>query len=94
MKTIRHQSGTLPKVSQKELDEIKLMKDTDIDFSDIQPLTDDFWNNAKRVEMYKPIKKQITIKIDADVLDWLKSGGKGYQTRMNAILRQSMLSSI
>lgn len=94
MKTIRHQSNTLPKVSQKELNEIKLMNDTDIDFSDIQPLTDDFWNNAKRVEMYKPIKKQITIKIDADVLDWLKSGGKGYQTRMNAILRQSMLSSI
>ncbi|MDE0347407.1 MAG: BrnA antitoxin family protein [Boseongicola sp.] len=39
------------------------------------------------------MKKQITTRVDADVLVWLKSGGKGYQSRMNAILRQAMLNA-
>ena len=42
---------------------------------------------------YKPIKKTVNIRIDADVLEWLKSAGKGYQTRLNAILREAMLHS-
>ena len=40
---------------------------------------------------YRPIKKQITARVDADVLAWLKSQGKGYQSRINAILRREML---
>jgi uncharacterized protein (DUF4415 family) len=43
--------------------------------------------------LYKPIKKTVQIRIDADVLEWLKEGGAGYQTRANAILRQAMLQS-
>ena len=39
------------------------------------------------------MKQQITARIDADVLDWLKSGGKGYQSRLNAILRREMLAA-
>jgi uncharacterized protein (DUF4415 family) len=47
-----------------------------------------------RGKFYRPNKKQITAKVDADVLDWLKSQGKGYQSRMNAILRREMLESV
>ena len=43
--------------------------------------------------LYKPIKKTVQIRLDADVLEWLKQAGPGYQTRANAILRQAMLES-
>ena len=43
--------------------------------------------------LYKPIKKTVQIRLDADVLEWLKQAGPGYQTRANAILRQAMLQS-
>jgi len=43
--------------------------------------------------LYKPIKKTIQIRLDADILEWLKEAGSGYQTRANAILRQAMLQS-
>ncbi|MCL2007800.1 MAG: BrnA antitoxin family protein [Treponema sp.] len=43
--------------------------------------------------LYKPIKKTVQIRIDADVLEWLKQAGPGYQTRANSILRQAMLQS-
>ena len=46
-----------------------------------------------RTGPYRPVKKQITARVDADVLAWLKSQGKGYQSRMNAILRREMLST-
>jgi len=43
--------------------------------------------------LYKPVKTTVQIRIDADVLEWLKQAGPGYQTRANAILRQAMLES-
>jgi uncharacterized protein (DUF4415 family) len=43
---------------------------------------------------YRPRKRQITARVDADVLDWLKAQGKGYQSRINAILRREMLSAV
>jgi len=43
--------------------------------------------------LYKPIKKTVQIRLDADVLEWLKQAGSGYQTRANSILRQAMLQS-
>ena len=39
---------------------------------------------------YRPVKETVTIRLDADVLHWLKKGGKGYQTRVNTILRAVM----
>lgn len=68
--------------------------DSEIDYSDIPALTDEQLNNAVRGRFYRPIKRQITARVDADVLDWLKSQEKGYQSRINAILRREMLSSI
>ena len=74
------------KLSKEErINRIKNIRDKDIDYSDILELGDDFWEHAE-VKESEP-KKSITLRLDADVLDWLKSQGKGYQTRINAILR-------
>ena len=72
----------------KELRALTKQKDQDIDLSDIPEVTD--WSNAVVGKFYRPIKKSLTIRIDADVLAWLKGQGKGYQTRINGILRDAM----
>ena len=61
-----------------------------IDYSDIPPLDHEFFTMAT-VE-WPPAKQQLTIRLDTDVLDWLKAYGKGYQTRINRILRAAMES--
>ena len=50
-------------------------------------------SHLRNMANYKPIKKTVNVRLDADVIEWLQSGGKGYQTRMNAILREAMLHS-
>ncbi len=77
-----------------ELEALKAMPARDIDTSDIPPLTDDFWKKAVRNPFYKPTKTSTTVRIDSDVLAWLKAQGKGYQSRINAILRREMLASL
>ena len=67
--------------------------DSEIDYSDIPPTGAAQWQGAERGRFYRPIKQQITARLDADVLDWLKRQGKGYQSRMNAILRRAMLEA-
>jgi uncharacterized protein (DUF4415 family) len=64
--------------------------DAQIDTSDIPPLTDEFFRRAVRNPYYRPIKQSTTVRIDADVLAWLKSQGPGYQTRINSLLRAAM----
>jgi uncharacterized protein (DUF4415 family) len=69
---------------------IAQMPDEDIDFSDIPPLSEDFWKNAVRGKFYRPNKKQVTLRLDADLIDWFKArqgGARGYQTAINAALR-------
>jgi uncharacterized protein (DUF4415 family) len=66
----------------------------EIDTSDIPPLTEEFWKNAVRNPLYRPVKTSTTVRLDSDVLAWLKGQGKGYQTRINAILRDAMLRSL
>src|SRR3546814_7833715 len=96
--TVRFQldPGNLPpwtEAQKAELDALQAMPDSGIDYSDAPTLTEDFWKTAERGRFYKPIKQQVTARLDADVLAWLKSQGKGYQARMNEILRREMLSS-
>jgi uncharacterized protein (DUF4415 family) len=50
------------------------------------PLPEDFWKHAKVVYPESP-KEQVTVRLDADILEWFKQQGRGYQTRMNAVLR-------
>jgi len=73
---------------KSDLARIDRMTDDDIDYSDIPPLDDEFFARAKQV--WPPVKQQLTIRLDADVLEWLKSNGRGYQTRINRILRAAM----
>ncbi|WP_330167528.1 BrnA antitoxin family protein [Bartonella grahamii] len=77
-----------------EIDKLAAMPDSAIDHSDIPLLDDAFWKNAVRNPFYKPTKTVTTVRVDSDVLAWLKSQGKGYQTRINAILRDAMLRSM
>jgi uncharacterized protein (DUF4415 family) len=75
----------------KEVAVLKKMKDSEIDTSDIPEMTD--WSGAAVGRFFRPIKQPVTIRIDADVLNWLKSKGKGYQTRINRLLRAAMQQS-
>lgn len=95
MKTVKYTLDTLPPLTEAQKADLKrlaAMPDAEIDTSDIPELTDAQLAEMKRPEHFRPVKKQITVRLDADVLAWLKAGGKGYQSRMNAILRQAMLS--
>ena len=61
------------------------MSDTDIDYSDIPEFDEEF---LRSVDMkVSPGKKAIALRLDTDVLDWMKAQGKGYQSRINAVLR-------
>ena len=64
------------------------MKDEEIDFKDIPLISD--WSKAAVGTLYRPIKKSLTIRVDADVLAWLRGQGNGYQTRINSLLRKAM----
>ncbi len=64
--------------------------DSQIDTSDIPLLTDEFFRRAIGNPFYRPVKQSTTVRIDADVLAWLKAQGPGYQTRINALLRDAM----
>ena len=81
----------LTEEQKAELAALANIRDEDIDFSDIPPLTEDFWKNAVRNPFYqRALKAQLTIRLDADILDWFKrhaKNGKGYQTDINKALR-------
>ena len=74
---------------EKEIRNLAKMKQKDIDLSDLPEVRD--WAGAAVGKFYRPIKKPLTLRVDADVLAWLKSQGKGYQTRINGILRSAMM---
>lgn len=61
------------------------MRDRDVDFSDIPPLNTRFFKTAK-LRLPQP-KSLVTMRLDPDVIQWFKQVGKGYQTRINAVLR-------
>ena len=85
------------RLSAKQLRRLKKlarMPDSEIDLSDIPELTEKFWRNAVRNPFYRPVKKQLTLRLDADVIAWLRRQGKGYQTRANALLRAAMLEDV
>jgi uncharacterized protein (DUF4415 family) len=72
----------------KELRTLAALPDEKIDLSEMPEVRD--WSRAVVGKFYRPIKKSLTIRLDADVLAWLKSGGRGYQTRVNKLLRSAM----
>lgn len=81
----------MSKQNKKKTDELAALADlpdAEINTSDIAEIVD--WSTAVRGRFYRPLKQAITIRLDADVIHWLKQGGKGYQTRVNKILRRAM----
>ncbi|MGV3492193.1 MAG: BrnA antitoxin family protein [Devosia sp.] len=83
-------------LTEKELAELRAlaeMPDHTIDFSDIPATSRADWAGAEVGAFYRPLKQQLTLRVDADVIDWFKRSGedgKGYQTRINRALREYM----
>jgi uncharacterized protein (DUF4415 family) len=78
-----------------ELKALAAKPDGAIDFSDIPPTNEEFWKSAERGKFYRPVKRQLTLRLDADVVAWFKRrarGGRGYQTNINRALREYVLS--
>ena len=72
-------------LTKERIEQLKALNDEPVDTSDIPELTE-----ADFLQMYRPVKQPLSIRLDADVILWLKSYGKGYQSRINAILREAM----
>jgi uncharacterized protein (DUF4415 family) len=79
---------------KREIQALISMPDEQIDTSDIPELPPDAWKDAVRGKWYRPVKKAVSIRLDADVLAWLKAKGSGYQTRVNDLLRQRMVKEV
>jgi uncharacterized protein (DUF4415 family) len=73
-----------------ELAAVEAMADANIDTSDIPEVTD--WSRAVRGRFYRPVKQLLSVRLDSDVVAWFKSAGDGYQTRINAALREYVKS--
>lgn len=84
----------VPKLTEAQLENLKRLAerpDDEIDYSDIPEITD--FSGFEVGKFYRPVKESVTVRLDADVVNWLKRDGKGYQTRLNAILRREMEKS-
>lgn len=82
-------SKRLTKRQEAEIAAFATLADEEIDTSDIPEILD--WSDAKRGLLYRPVKQQITLRLDADVVAWFKAsapGGRGYQTQINRVLRE------
>jgi len=76
---------------KRRLEALAKLPDDQIDTSDAPVLPDAAWKNAVRGRFYRPIKQAVSLRLDADVIAWLKKDGEGYQTRANQMLRERML---
>jgi uncharacterized protein (DUF4415 family) len=82
------------KQRDRELQARAALPDDQIDTSDIPELTEEQMRGGVRGLFYRPLKKPVTIRLDVDIIEWLKRGGRGYQTKANALLRREMIRSL
>ena len=91
-KTVRYTPPKAPSISpgeRKRLLDLSEANEKDIDFSDIPASTDDTWRDAVRGRFYRPVKQQVTLRLDSNTLDWFKQHTpKGYQTDINRVLAE------
>jgi len=80
--------NNLTKAQRKQLKALEAMPDSEIDTSDIPEITN--WDNAVVGKFYRPIKKPVTIRLDADVIEWFKTQNGKYQSNINQALREYM----
>jgi uncharacterized protein (DUF4415 family) len=78
----------LAAAQKREIAALAAKTDATIDFSEMPEVLD--WTGAEVGLFYRPSKRPVTIRLDDDVIDWLKSYGRGYQTRANLLLRHAM----
>jgi uncharacterized protein (DUF4415 family) len=76
---------------KRQIAAIAAKKDADIDLSEMPEVLD--WSGAEIGKFYRPSKKPVTMRLDTDIIGWLKSYGRGYQTRVNILLRHAMMDS-
>jgi uncharacterized protein (DUF4415 family) len=85
-------------LTEEQLAELKALEGRPVDTSDIPELTDEMWKNAVRGrdmrKFWRPVKQAVSLRLDADVIAWLKKDGQGYQTRANQMLRERMLKEL
>ncbi len=79
-------SDPLTPEQKAELEALATLSGVTIDTSDARPVKD--WSGAKRGVFYRVNKQLLSLRLDADLIDWFKQGGDGYQTRINAALRE------
>ena len=90
-RVVRYEPKPLTQAQINRIDALKNKPDSEIDFTDNPEADADFFVHAKRGTMYRLVKRQTTLRLDADVLDWFKRkapNGKGYQTDINSALRE------
>ena len=78
---------------RRQIKAVIALPDHAIDTSDIPELTEEVMRKAVRGQFYRPVKRPVTMRLDADVIEWLKKDGPGYQTKANRLLRNEMLRS-
>lgn len=81
----------LTREQRQDIAALAAMKDADIDLTDMPEVLD--WSGAEIGRFYRPKKRPVTMRLDEDVLKWLKGYGPGYQTKVNILLRHAMLSA-
>jgi uncharacterized protein (DUF4415 family) len=81
----------LTKEQKTQIAKVAAKKDADIDLSEMPEVID--WSGAEIGKHHRPPKKPVTMRLDADVLEWLKSYGEGYQTKVNLLLRHAMMQT-
>ena len=81
----------VPESVRKELAALAAKAEHETDLTDLPATSAKDWRGVCRGQFYRPVKQQLTVRIDADVLAWLKAQGKGYQSRLNEILRAAMV---
>jgi uncharacterized protein (DUF4415 family) len=79
----------LTKAQKRDIRAIAAKRDEGLDFSDAPPVLD--WSGAEIGKFYRPTKRPVTMRLDTDVIEWLKADGRGYQTKANGLLRHAML---
>src|SRR5258708_35235058 len=88
----RTKGGPMRKLTREQKRDVRAIaakRDEDIDFSDAPVVLD--WSGAEMGKFYRPKKKPVTMRLDSDVIAWLKTDGRGYQTKANWLLRNAML---
>lgn len=81
-------------LQKRRLSALAKKPDSSINLTDIPETSQSFWDNATRGGLYRPVKRQLTVRIDGDIIEWLKKQGSGYHSRLNRILREAMIGDL